>query len=460
MARRAALLLMPTQHAAKDLPLTAAQWRAIAAVWLGWGFDVFDALLINFVAPNAIPTLLGLTIGSAAAKAATAQWTGILTALLLVGWAFGGLLFGHLADRIGRRRALILTIVVYALGTGASAFSPNIWVLIVCRLVASLGIGGEFATGATLVAETVPESRRLISGAFLQTASPLGLILAGTTTWLIAGVWMPQAPQLSWRFVLAAGLVPILIVLLLRTYGNDAAERPTSTRPLRQALTSLFSPELRACTLSAIVMSVLGLFTWWSCNAFLPTIGAGLGARASAAAGLTGAAAVTVAESWKASITLWFNLGGVVGALLTVPASRYFGRRGMFALYYAMGALSLGITFGFSWDPATTLHLAFLVGLAVFGLFGAFAYYLPELFPPHVRGIGAGFSYNIGRLGAALGPFLVGAYTARQADTTTGAMHALTMLVALPIIAILATPFIVETRHQSPARRDLVAPTP
>jgi MFS family permease len=446
------LLLMTTTA------LTGAQRRAVAAVWLGWGFDVFDALLINFVAPNAIPTLLGLPLGSAAAKAATAQWTGIFTALLLVGWAIGGLVFGHLADRIGRRRALMLTITVYAIGTGASAFSPNIAVLIACRIIASLGIGGEFATGATLVAETVPESRRLLAGAFLQTASPLGLILAGTTTWLIAGVWMPDAPQLSWRFVLAAGLVPILIVLLLRRQAGGHDETPVSTAPLRTALPSLFAPTLRASTVSAIVMSVLGLFTWWSCNAFLPTIGAGLGARVAASSGITGAAAVTIAESWKASITLWFNAGGVVGSLLTVPAARYFGRRGMFALYYAAGAVCLGVTFGITWAPATTLHLAFLVGLSVFGLFGAFAYYLPELFPPHVRGLGAGFSYNVGRLGAAIGPFLVGAYTAHQVDTTAGAMRALTALVVLPLLAVLATPFIVETRDRPPARLDPTSP--
>jgi MFS family permease len=434
--------------------LTPAQRRAVFAVWLGWGFDVFDALLINFVAPNAIPTLLGLPLGSAVAKAATAQWTGILTALLLVGWAVGGLVFGHLADRIGRRRALMLTISVYAIGTGASAFSPNVAVLIACRIVASLGIGGEFATGATLVAETVPESRRLIAGAFLQTASPLGLILAGATTWLIAGQWMPDAPQVSWRYVLAAGLVPILIVLLLRRHAGDADERPVSRTPLRVALPSLFAPSLRAATVSAIVMSVLGLFTWWSCNAFLPTIGAGLGARVASQAGLVGPAAVTVAESWKAAITLWFNGGGVVGSLLTVPAARALGRRGMFALYYAVSAGALVLAFGLPWQPATTLHLAFVVGLSVFGLFGAFAYYLPELFPVHVRGLGAGFSYNVGRLGAAIGPFLVGAYTAHQTDTTAGAMRALTALVALPLLAIAATPFIVETRHRPPERLD------
>src|SRR5689334_6082655 len=99
--------------------LTGYQWAVLFAAWLGWGFDIFDGLLFNFVAPNCVPTLLGLPIGSAAAKAATLFWTGVLSSVLLVGWALGGVLFGKLADRIGRSRTLLLTMLVYALGTAA-----------------------------------------------------------------------------------------------------------------------------------------------------------------------------------------------------------------------------------------------------------------------------------------------------------------------------------------------------
>ncbi len=440
--------------------LTIAQWRVLAAVWLGWGFDVFDAMLLNFVAPNCIPTLLGLPLGSAAARAATSQWIGILTALLLVGWAVGGIVFGHLADRIGRRRALMLTITVYALGTGASAFAPSLGVLVLCRIVASLGIGGEFATGATLIAETVPERHRLVAGAFLQTASPLGLFLATFVTWAIAGRWLPDAPAESWRWVLGAGLAPILVVLLLRSGSAlPDAPAPVANRPgLAGSLALLFGPELRAATFSALAMSVLGLFTWWSCNAFLPTIGFGLGTRLAEAQGLSGAVAVSFAESWKAAAGFWFNIGGVAGSMLTVPVARRFGRRGMFAIYYLVGAASLLLAFAPDWSPAVTLRLTFLIGLAIYGLFGAFAFYLPELYPPAVRGLGAGFSFNIGRMGAALGPFLVGAYSARQLDTTAGALTALTWLAVLPATAALLTPFIVETRGRIPERAVAASP--
>ena len=110
--------------------LNRSQWLVLLAAWLGWGFDVFDGLLLNFVAPNAIPTLLGLPIGSPEAKTATLYWTGILTSILLIGWALGGIMFGKVADRIGRTKTLLITMLLYALGTAACAFAPNILSLI------------------------------------------------------------------------------------------------------------------------------------------------------------------------------------------------------------------------------------------------------------------------------------------------------------------------------------------
>ena len=154
------------------LDMNAYQWTVLFAAWLGWGFDIFDSLLFNYVAPNAVPTLLGIPIGSPAAGAATLRWTGILTALLLVGWAVGGIIFGKVADRIGRTKTLLLTMLMYAIGTAACAFSPNMAVLVVCRIIASLGIGGEWAAGAAMVAEVVPEKRRVEAGALLYTAAP------------------------------------------------------------------------------------------------------------------------------------------------------------------------------------------------------------------------------------------------------------------------------------------------
>ncbi len=193
----ASRFVAPAGPGRRVLDMNGYQWTVLFAAWLGWGFDVFDGLLFNFVAPNCVPTLLGLTIGSPEAKAATLQWTGILTSVLLVGWAVGGILFGQVADRIGRTRTLMLTMLLYALGTAACAFAPNLWVLGLFRIIASLGIGGEWAAGASMVAEVVPEHRRVEAGALLYTSAPMGLFLATFVNFQIAGnVWKSLARDL------------------------------------------------------------------------------------------------------------------------------------------------------------------------------------------------------------------------------------------------------------------------
>src|SRR5881396_605102 len=113
------------------LDMNAYQWTVLLAAWLGWGFDIFDSLLFNYVAPNCVPTLLRIPLGTAAASAATLRWTGVLTSILLVGWAVGGIIFGRVADRIGRTRTLLLTMSMYAVGTAACAAAPNMTVLVI-----------------------------------------------------------------------------------------------------------------------------------------------------------------------------------------------------------------------------------------------------------------------------------------------------------------------------------------
>src|SRR4029077_12321767 len=128
--------------------LSGYHWLVIAAGWAGWGFDVFDAVLFNFVAPECIPTLLALPRGSHAAHQATVFWTGAITSILLVSWALGGVLFGWIADRVGRKRALVATIAIYAAGTGFCAAVTILGQLIACRVIAAVGIGGEWGIGA------------------------------------------------------------------------------------------------------------------------------------------------------------------------------------------------------------------------------------------------------------------------------------------------------------------------
>src|SRR5262249_18158052 len=202
------------------LDMNGYQWTVILAAWLGWGFDVFDGLLFNYVAPSCVPTLLNLPLGSVEAKAATLQWTGILTSVLLIGWAIGGVIFGKVADRIGRTRTLLLTMLLYALGTAACALAPNIWILMICRIISSLGIGGEWAAGAGVGAEGVAEKSRVEAGAILYTSAPMGLFLATYITFQITTVYFTD-PAVSWRYVFLFGLLPAAAAFLVRVFIRE-----------------------------------------------------------------------------------------------------------------------------------------------------------------------------------------------------------------------------------------------
>ena len=430
------------------LDMNGYQWTVIFAAWLGWGFDVFDGLLFNYVAPNCVPTLLGLEIGSSAGKAATLQWTGILTSVLLIGWAVGGVLFGKVADRIGRTKTLLLTMLLYSIGTAACAFAPNIWVLLVCRVISSLGIGGEWAAGAAMVAEVVPEKRRVEAGALLYTSAPMGLFLATFITFQVTGVYFND-PAVSWRYVFLFGLVPAAAAFLVRLFVKEPERWKKVASDSHAKLSELFTPAYLKLTISGFCMAVTALIMWWSCNAFIPVVAKGLASREALLLGLDASAAEAMGQAWVKTATNSFNLGGLIGTLLTIPIAKYFGRKKMFFVYYLTAAASIMCAFGLDLAPHMRLYMYFPIGLTVFGVFGSFTYYLPELFPTRLRGTGAGFTYNIGRLVAAAGPFIVGSIAAAGANALDSAMYVLFFVGFVPVIGILLLPFVIETKGRS-----------
>jgi MFS family permease len=431
------------------LDMNGYQWTVLFAAWLGWGFDVFDGLLFNYVAPNCVPTLLHLTIGSPEAKKATLLWGGILTSILLLGWAAGGILFGQIADRIGRTRTLMLTMLLYALGTATCAAAPNIWVLLLCRVVGSLGIGGEWAAGAAMVAEVVPEKRRVEAGALLYTSAPAGLFLATWANFQIAGVAFKGAPETSWRYVFLCGLIPAVVAFVVRSFVREPERwKEAAQSAPKPRLRELFTKEVLPLTKSGLSMAIIALIAWWGVNAFIPTVSTGLAQATAKTQGLNRAATLALVEGWKARATNVFNLGGLIGTLLTIPAAKLMGRRKMFAIYYFLSGVAILATFGLDLPPLTRLHMYFFIGVTVFGVFGSFTYYLPELFPTRLRGTGAGFCYNAGRVVAAGGPFLVGAIASRGVDSLASAMRVLFWIGVVPLVGVVLSRFAIETKDQ------------
>ncbi len=429
------------------LDMNGYQWTVIFAAWLGWGFDVFDGLLFNYVAPNCVPTLLNLPLGSTEAKAATLQWTGILTSVLLIGWAIGGVIFGRVADKIGRTRTLLLTMLLYSIGTAACAFAPNIWVLMLCRIVSSLGIGGEWAAGAAMVAEVVPENRRVEAGALLYTSAPMGLFLATFVTFQITGVYFNN-PAVSWRYVFLCGLIPAAVAFAVRLFVKEPERWARVAGEETAKLRELFSPQYLRLTISGFCMAITALIMWWSCNAFIPVIAKGLAQQNSQMLGLDASATEATGQQWVKIATNSFNLGGLIGTLLTVPASKFLGRKKMFFIYYLLSAAAIMAAFKLDLEPYQRLYMYFPIGLTVFGVFGSFTYYLPELFPTRLRGTGAGFTYNVGRLVAAAGPFLVGSIAARGANALESAMGVLFWVGFVPVLGLLTLPFVIETKDR------------
>ncbi|MBM4197366.1 MAG: MFS transporter [Gammaproteobacteria bacterium] len=425
---------------------TRYQWTVLLAAWLGWGFDVFDGLLFNYVAPNAVPTLLGLEIGSPEARQATLYWTGVLTSILLLGWAAGGVIFGLVCDRIGRTRTLLITMLLYAVGTAACAFAPNMAWLVVFRIIASLGIGGEWAAGAAMVAETVPEEKRVEAGALLYTAAPMGLFLATFVNLQVAGNWFADQPEVSWRYVFLFGLLPAGAAFLVRLFVREPERWKNEAAAAQARISDLFTPDIRAYTLSGFLMALVALLTWWSCNAFLPVISSGLAREAAVVQGLSEAATLVMVEQWKTLATSWFNLGGLIGTLLTIPAAKYLGRKAMFSIYWVASAAAILAAFGIDWSPEVRLYLYFAIGLSVFGVFGSFTYYLPELFPTRLRATGSGFCYNIGRVFAAAGPFIVGSIAAQGIDAATSVLF---FVGFIPLAGLAFMPWVIETRGRT-----------
>jgi MFS family permease len=386
------------------LGLTRYQWLVLFAAWLGWGFDVFDGLLFNNVAPLCVPDLLHIQANTPHGRQETLFWTAALSSLLLLGWATGGIVFGKLTDRLGRTRTLLLTMLVYAIATAACAFAPNIWVLAVFRFVASLGIGGEWAAGASLVAESLPKEKRIIGGALLYTSAPMGLFLATYVNDLFTRQLDAIAanPHLSWRVVFLTGLVPAAVAIAIRLKVKEPEHwRPAARTP---RIAELFTPELRRHTTGGVSMAIVALITWWSCSVFIPVIAGFLAADTAPPAEQLAKLKV----EFQTIGTTAFNLGGLIGTLLTVPVATHLGRRPMFLLYFLASAAAILVAFGADVSPMTRLYLLAPVGVTVFGVFGSFTFYLPELFPMRLRGTGSGFCYNVGRIATACFPFAIG----------------------------------------------------
>lgn len=385
----------PTPEPTRLRDLTAVHWKTGIAAWLGWLFDGLELHLYTLVAVPLVVQLLG---AASAADPGVKEKSAYIQAAFLAGWALGGIFFGRLGDRLGRSRALALTVLTYACCTGLCAFAQTWWQLMLFRFVAALGIGGEWAVGASLLAETWPRAWRPWLAAVLQSAVNIGILLAAAVVGLLS--LLPHPPPE--RYVFLVGVVPAFVVFWIRRQVPEPVAwtqaRSHAAAPPR--LRALFQPPVARITWNTLAVCALSLSAWWL---FLFWNTQHL-RRLLATSGVPPAEA-TRDVSAAFFLMILISIGGnYVAATL---ARRWGNRRAIAALFLAMfgamaGAFAVPRGFGelaWFWVP--------LVGLCS-GVFGLFTMYLPPLFPTLLRTTGAGFCFNAGRLAAAAASVLFG----------------------------------------------------
>jgi MFS family permease len=396
---------------------------ALAAAWLGWGFDVFDAHLFNYVAQ---PTLKALGVTDVNSHIA---W---LTSIFLVGWGVGGIVFGRLADRIGRSTVLMITMILYGGGTAACAACSTLPTFVLCRVVASLGIGGEWAAGASLLSEVSPDRWRPLLGALMYTASPIGQIFASAVSHRLVEGRYAADPANGWRYAYLLGLVPACLAFALRVFVAEPARWNEHGRE-RVPARALFGPDLRRATLLGLLLATVALLGAWGVLGFLPKA-VREWCEASGLEGEDLAAKVDTGMRYALA-------GGIAGTLLTVPAAMLLGRRGAFFVYFSGAAVACLVIMGGSLELDARLRALFFLGVAAHGVFGIFPYYLPELFPTNLRAAGSGFCYSFGRFASAGGVLVVGGI-----QKELGLTRALFFAGLVYFVGVLAVPFARDTR--------------
>ena len=389
-------ILVSTPHAPPSISrlseLSPKQWKSGIAAWLGWLFDGLDMHLYTLVAASFVATLAHVPVGDPLQK----RYSSWIQAAFLIGWALGGGFFGRIGDKLGRSRALSLTIITYAAFTGLSFFVSTWWQLLICRFVAALGIGGEWAVGASLLSETWPKRWRPWIAAVLQTGVNIGVLFACVAVYALA-----QYPD---RYVFLIGVVPALLVFWIRRNVPEPEEWETAKKRAGEhepGVSDLFSGAVRRTTLLTIGVCALGLTGWWAFMFW----------HTQHLRSLPELSGWSEAEKRQLMSKAFFLIIAVssLGNFFAAWVARRFGYRRTIAMMFVGFFLGFLGTYGVDRGYRELLWWLPVIGFFS-GVFGLFTMYMPPLFPTLLRTTGAGFCYNIGRVAAAVGTVVFGIF--------------------------------------------------
>jgi MFS family permease len=376
-----------------DIPwyqtITRAQWRVLAAAKLGWMLDAMDFMLYAMAIGQ-----LQLYFGFDDAMA------GLVGMVTLALSASGGFLFGYFADRFGRIRALMTTVLVFSFASLGASTSQTIIQLLFWRALLGIGMGGEWASGAVLVSETWPPAHRDKAISIMQSGWALGYILAALLAALVLG--SSVLGDQGWRLLFLIGVLPALFVWWIRRNVPESyawrSRRVSGGRSEKNPFVVIFGPTLRRRTLLLIALSAAVQFAYWGVFFWLPGFlarpledgGAGMG--------------VVGSLGWIIPV----QLGAYLGYLSFGFLADRFGRRRIFILFMLTAAVLVPIYGQMARHPFMLLLLGPVLGYVGHGYFSLFGGFIAELFPTVVRATGQGTTYNAGRLIAALAPYVIG----------------------------------------------------
>jgi MFS family permease len=426
--------------------LSRAQWNTLLASNLGWLFDGFETYALILTVGPALHQLL-----DPGHYAQIPAYAGTIIAITLLGWGFGGLIGGVLADYVGRKRMMIIAVLAYSLMTGLSAFSFNWISFAILRFMVGLAVGSEWATGSSMMAELWPDNARGKGAGLMQCGLGIGFFVA-SFVWLFIS---PLGPG-SWRYMYLIGVVPALLTLWIRrsipeshlwekadAKRRAALDQKRSGQALdeseqklaRFTLVDLFSdPAIRKQTIIVFLMSLTTTVGFWGISTWVPPFVAGIAAKD----GLSAAA-------WASYAGMAYTVGSVLGyASLGFLADAY-GRKPVTIAYFILALLLTPVLFFWTQDLKLLLILACVNAFFSNGQYTWMPVWLPELYPTRMRATALAFAFNAPRFVAFLGPLLAGTMIVQFG----GFGHAAMVLALIYFVGIAAAPFLRETRGQS-----------
>jgi MFS family permease len=450
--------------------LSKYHWFVFIAASLAWLFDCLDQQLFLLARQSALKSLMPAGTDDATIKAAG----GIATMWFVLGWAVGGLIFGAIGDRIGRAKTLSITVLIYSICTGLSAFSQNVFQFELFRFITGLGVGGVFGLSVALVADSLPERSRSGALGLLQSLSAVGNITAGLCSIAVGMIEGKPGSFIAagegWKYLFLIGAVPAFLCVFLQLKLKEPEKWVKAREAGRNAgvkfgsySSLLGSKRWRRSAIFAMLLCIAGVVGLWGVGFFSPELVGPVIQRSLIEEGVPAAEMGGKIKTWTGVNMIIQNVGAFLGMMTFTMLSQKLGRKKSFAIGFVC-ALAATIFFFQNFNGRGDLWMSGVMGFFQLGLFAGFAIYLPELFPTRLRSTGTSFCYNVGRFIAASGPFTLGVLQKNLADKATVGMipkspeavaaqldafrEAACWMSLIYLIGLMVLPFLPETKGQ------------